>query len=327
MTYPQAAELLRHAQSVIITTHLNPDGDGIGAGLALLIALERLGKQVRFLCPSKVAGAYDFLPRFNEIRVLDTAPAAAAEARADVIISCDAGDVQRIGAVWGVARGAFINLDHHATNTNVGDLNVVDLSAESTGVAVSRVLTELGQPIDRSIAECLYTTIVFDTGRFMHSNTTAHTFRWTATLLDTGIDAALINRKLTYTRTVKDFAIQKLGLEHLRVDEVEPRLAGIVLTEEAIAAVGEPDDWGDLVEIPRSLRGNEVAYLLRQKKLKDGSLVVRASLRSNPPYRIGDIALAFGGGGHHQAAGATIPGRIEDVLPDLLGRLRGTFGA
>jgi bifunctional oligoribonuclease and PAP phosphatase NrnA len=124
---------------------------------------------------------------------------------------------------------------------------------------------------------------------------------------------------------VKDFAIQRLGLEHLRVDEVEPRLAGIVLTGEAIATVGEPDDWGDMVEIPRSLRGNEVAYLLRQKKLKDGTMVVRASLRSNPPYRIGDIALAFGGGGHHQAAGATIPGRIEEVLPDLLVRLRGAL--
>lgn len=325
--YAAAASIVRAAQTVVITTHLNPDGDGIGAGLALLLALERQGKQVRFLCPSKIAPIYAFLPEFTRIRALTETAEAAAELRADVVISCDAGDRERIGAVWGVARGTFINLDHHATNTNFGDLNVVDLSAESTGVAVSRLLTELGAPVDRLIAECLYTTIVFDTGRFMHSNTTAHTFRWTAALLDTGIDASTINRKLTYTRTVKDLAIQKLGLENLRVDEIEPRVAGIVLTEEAIAAVGEPDDWGDLVEIPRSLRGNEVAFLLRQKKLKDGSPVVRASLRSNPPYRIGDIALAFGGGGHQQAAGATIPGKIEDVMPDLLVRLRAALRA
>ncbi len=323
--YSEAATRIAAAQTVILTTHLNPDGDGIGAGLALQLALTRMGKQVRFLCPSKIAPGYAYLPEFSSIRVMTEAAQAAAEPRADVIISCDAGDRERIGAVWGVARGTFINLDHHSTNTNFGDLNVVDLSAESTGVAVSRLLTCLDQPIDRLIAECLYTTIVFDTGRFMHSNTTAHTFRWTAALLDTGIDASAINRKLTYTRTVKDLAIQKLGLEHLRVDDQEPRLAGIVLTAADIAAVGEPEDWGDLVEIPRSLRGNEVAYLLREKRNADGTVVVRASMRSNPPYRIGDVALAFGGGGHQQAAGATIPGDLATVLPDLLRRLRATL--
>ena len=322
MTYAQAADLLKSAQEVVITTHLNPDGDGIGAGLALLIALERMGKRVRFLCPSKIAKIYAFLPEFERIRPLVDAPAAQAEPRADVIISCDAGDKERIGAVWGVARGTFINLDHHLTNTNFGDLNVVDVSAESTGVAVSRLMKELGAPIDKTIAECLYTTIVFDTGRFMHSNTTAHTFRWTADLLETGIDASDINRKLTYTKTVKDLAIQKLGLEHLRVDDVEPRVAGIVLTADEIAAVGEPDDWGDLVEIPRSLHGNQVAYLLREKKNADGTTVVRASMRSNPPYAIGQVAQAFGGGGHAQAAGATIPGTLADVVPDLVARLR-----
>ena len=320
--YQEAANVLRAASDVVITTHLNPDGDGIGAGLALLLALERLGKRVRFLCPSKVVGIYAYLPEFARIEVVDTAEKAAAQGRADVIISCDAGDRERIGAVWGVARGSFINLDHHLTNTNFGDLNLVDVNAESSGVAVSRLLRALGAPIDRTIAECLYTTIVFDTGRFMHSNTTAHTFRWTADLLETGIDAAAINRKLTYTRTPKDLAIQRLALEHLTVDADEPRLAGIILTAAAITAVGEPEDWGDLVEIPRSLQGNQIAYLLREKRNPDGTVVVRASLRSNPPFAVGAVAQAFGGGGHAQAAGATIPGTLAEVAADLQARLR-----
>jgi phosphoesterase RecJ-like protein len=75
------------------------------------------------------------------------------------------------------------------------------------------------------------------------------------------------------------------------------------------------------------LRGNEVAFLLREKRLKDGTVVVRASLRSNPPFKIGDVALAFGGGGHQQAAGATIPGTLEAVVPDLLRRLRAALQA
>lgn len=324
-TYAHAAALLLAADDIIITTHLNPDGDGIGAGLALLIALERLGKKVRFLCPSKVSPIYAFLPEFERIRALTEVTAARAEPRADVIISCDAGDKERIGAVWETPRGTFINLDHHLTNTHFGDVNLVDVSAESSGVAVSRLMKALGAPLDRTIATCLYTTIVFDTGRFMHSNTTAHTFRWTADLLETGIDASAINRLLTYTKTPKDLAIQRLGLEHLRVDEIDSRIAGIVLPAAAIAAVGEPDDWGDLVEIPRSLQGNQVAYLLREKINPDGSIVVRASMRSNPPYAIGSVAQAFGGGGHAQAAGATIPGTLTAVIPDLLQRLRATL--
>ncbi len=321
-TYNHAAAVICGASDIIITTHLNPDGDGIGAGLALLIALERMGKTVRFLCPSKVSPIYAFLPEFARIRVVTELPAARAEPRADVIISCDAGDKERIGAVWETPRGTFINLDHHVTNTHFGDLNLVDVSAESSGVAVSRLMQALGAPLDRIIATCLYTTIVFDTGRFMHSNTTAHTFRWTADLLETGIDASAINRLLTYTKTTKDLAIQRLGLEHLQVDAIDSRIAGIALTAEAIAAVGEPDDWGDLVEIPRSLHGNQVAFLLREKKNPDGSIVVRASMRSNPPYAIGAVAQAFGGGGHAQAAGATIPGTLATVLPDILQRLR-----
>ena len=320
--YRAAAEALRQATNIIITTHINPDGDGIGAGLALQIALTRLGKQVRFLCPSKLAPVYTFLPEFAGIRVVNDVAVAKAEPAAEVIISCDAGDIQRIGAVWNVPRTTFINLDHHVTNTNFGDLNLVDVGAESSGVAVSRLLAELGAPIDRVIAECLYTTIVFDTGRFMHSNTTAHTFRWTADLLETGIDASAINRKLTYTRTLKDLAITRLALEHLAVDSVDSRVAGIVLTAEAIAAVGEPEDWGDMVELPRSLIGNEVAYVLREKRLADGTTVIKASLRSNPPYAIGQVAQQFGGGGHAQAAGATIPGKLDDIVPQIVAGLR-----
>lgn len=321
-SYAHAAALLHSAGDIIITTHLNPDGDGIGAGIALMLALERMGKRVRFLCPSKIAQIYAFLPEFGRIRAVTDAAVARAEPSADVIISCDAGDKERIGVVWEVTRGSFINLDHHVTNTRFGDVNLVDVSAESSGVAVSRLMKALGAPIDKKIATCLYTTIVFDTGRFMHSNTTAHTFRWTADLLETGIDASAINRQLTYTKTTKDLAIQRLGLEHLQVDTVDSRVAGIVLTADEIAAVGEPDDWGDLVEIPRSLHGNQVAFLLREKKNADGTVVVRASMRSNPPYAIGAVAQAFGGGGHAQAAGATIPGTLATVLPDILARLR-----
>jgi phosphoesterase RecJ-like protein len=317
MSYEATADAVRGARDIVVTTHINPDGDGIGSGLALAHAFLAMGKSVRFLCPSAVASLYRFLPRFEMIRPLTDA-AAASEPATELMISCDAGDLERIGSCARLRRTTLVNLDHHITNTRFGDINLVDESGESSGVVVERLLRQLGVKPDRTIAECLYTTIVFDTGRFMHSNTTAHTFRWTAELLETGIDAAEINRRLTYTKTAKDLAIQKLGIEHLRVDADE-RLAGIVLTRSAIDAVGEPEDWGDLVEIPRSLLGNQVAYLIRENKDRAGA---RVSLRSNPPYEVGAVAQAFGGGGHAQAAGCTVKGTLDEVVSQISARLR-----
>ncbi len=319
--YTQAAAALQSAQRIIVTTHLNPDGDGLGAGLALVHALDRLGKDVRFLCPSKVASLYGFLPGFARIRTLETLDLAAVEPEAQVVISCDAGDKERLGAVWNVRRERLINLDHHLTNTHFGEVNLVDVTAESSGVVVSRLLKLLGVPLDRILAELLYTTIVFDTGRFMHSNTTAQTLRWAADLLELGIDASAINRKLTYTRTPKDLALMRLGLEHLAVDQ-DARIAGIALSQSDVAPIGEPEDWGDLVELPRSLIGNQIAYLVRERPAKEGGYVCKLSLRSNPPFVVGAVAQHYGGGGHAQAAGATVPGRLDAVLADLVPRLR-----
>ena len=319
MSYAAAAKAIANAKSIIITTHINPDGDGVGAGLALVHALKGMGKQVRFCCPSKVVSMYAFLPGFERITAVEDEAAAAKTKRADLIISCDAGDLERLGEVAKVKRTTLINLDHHVTNTRFGDINVVDVDAESTGVVVEKLLRRMKVPLDRKLGECLYTTIVFDTGRFMHSNTTAHTFRWTARLLDTGIDAAAINRSLAYTKKPHDLLIQKMGIENLLVDAKEPRLAGIVLSAAAISAVGEPEDWGDMVEIPRSLAGNQVAYLLREAKDRK---TVRCSMRSNPPVEVGPVAQAFGGGGHRQAAGCTFIGDLAAAQREILARLR-----
>jgi phosphoesterase RecJ-like protein len=278
-----------------------------------------MGKSVRYICPSRIASLYAYLPGFDRIEVIDSEAAAKALPPCDVMISCDCGDRKRLGAVLSASRGVLVNLDHHATNDRFGDLNLVDEVAESSGVVVSRLLEHLQISLDKRLAECLYTTIVFDTGRFMHSNTTAHTFRWTAGLLDTGIDAAAINRALTYTKSLNDLAVVRLGLEHLKVDEIEPQLAGIALSAQHIETVGVPEDWGDLVDVPRSLQGNRIAYLAREQKDRKS---VRVSLRSNPPWAVSPVAEHFGGGGHRQAAGCTLMGNLEDCLRELLPRLR-----
>jgi len=316
MTYARAARLLEDAGSVAITTHVNPDGDGIGAACALALGLRRLGKRVRLLFADAPAALYDYLPGIDGVSVLDE-QAARRRRGVDVLLSCDCGDYSRLGAVAELRRKTLLNIDHHHSNERFGDVNVIEPKTACTCQMAGKLLRRLRVELDADLATCLYTGLVFDTGRFMHSNTSAAVFRFAAQLLGSGIDAAAINRRLSYTRSLHDLRWQRVAIERLRVDRSEPRLAGIGIARAQIRSLGAPEDWGDLVEIPRSLAGVEVAYLLREQ---NGA--VRCSLRANPPYVVGSIAEAFGGGGHAQAAGCTIAGSLAKVRARLLPRLR-----
>jgi bifunctional oligoribonuclease and PAP phosphatase NrnA len=274
---------------------------------------------VRFVCPSKPASIYAFLPRFGMAQTVDDETKAAAQAPCDLLLNSDCGDLKRLGACSAIRHGKLLNLDHHATNDRFGDINLVDEHGTCSGMVAAKLLDKLDVAIDREIADNFYATLVFDTGRFMHSNTDAAAFRFAAKLAEAGVDVSAINRALTYTKKAHDLAITRLGIERLRIDEQEPRLAGVAITREDIAAVGEPEDWGDLVEVPRSLAGNQVAYLFREGK--DGQ-TTRMSMRSNPPFQVSPVAQAFGGGGHLQAAGATFPGGLADCLREVIPRLR-----
>ena len=321
--YNSVIKSLSEADNILITTHIHPDGDGIGSGLALSLALESIGKKVRFICPSPIGSMYEFLPGFNKISICEEIDKAKQLDKADIIISCDTGDINRVGAIWNIPRKKFINIDHHNSNTYFGDINLVDIRATSTGVVIKNLLDIMKVNLNQEIAINLYTTIIYDTGRFMHSNTNSGVFRLTADLIDVGIDFTLINRKLTYNKTIQDLGLQKLAIEHLTQDEIDSCIAGVVLTKEMVEnELGSIDSLGDIIEIPRSLQGNEITYVLYETMDKDGNTICKLSLRSNPPYNIVNIAKDFGGGGHQQAAGATIIKSKEKVIKKLLPELR-----
>jgi phosphoesterase RecJ-like protein len=321
--YSSVAKILNEADNILITTHINPDGDGIGSGLALFSALEAMGKKVRFICPSPIDSIYEFLPGYSKITTCDDIDKVSEVDAADIIISCDTGDIDRLGVIWNISRKKFINIDHHNSNTYFGDINLVDEKATSTGVVIKNILDSMEVCVNKEMAINIYTTIVYDTGRFMHSNTNSSVFRLTAELIDIGIDFAFINRKLTYNKTIQDLTLQKLAIENLVQDKIDSRIAGITLTKEMVEKeVGVIDNIGDIREIPRSLEGNEIAYTLYETLDKEGNIICKLSLRSNPPFIIVNIAKIFGGGGHKQAAGATVKSSKDEILEKLLPELR-----
>jgi phosphoesterase RecJ-like protein len=216
------------------------------------------------------------------------------------------------------ARGPasrVLNIDHHPDNRRYGTLNWIDPSAAAVGEMIYDLLTALGWPIGRDVALGLYTAIHTDTGSFRYSNTTPRTFRIAAALTAEGAEPALVTDRL-YQRRPKD-ALLTLGglLSRVEVSE-DGRIAVLTVPEGAASEAFMAAE--DLVTYPRSIAGVKVAVLLRAEA--DGR--VKASLRGKGDVPVNRIAHQFGGGGHENAAGCTLPGPLAAAKATLLAAVK-----
>jgi phosphoesterase RecJ-like protein len=251
----------------------------------------------------------DFLPGAPRWQVWKTAPQ-----RFDTIVMTDCpNDGRTEGLLEGVRGPAsqVLNIDHHPDNRRYGTVNWIDPSAAATGEMIFDLLTALGWPVGAETALNLYTAVHTDTGSFRYSNTTPRTFRIAADLTAAGAQPALVTDRL-YQRRPKD-ALLTLGrvLRHVEVS-ADGRIATLAVpegeaSEEFMAAE-------DLVTYPRSIAGVKVAVLLRAEP---GGLV-KASLRGKGDVPVNRIAHRFGGGGHENAAGCTLPGPLAAAKATLL---------
>jgi len=186
------AEVLRGAQRITAFCHENPDGDTLGAGIAIAIAAERLGKQAEVVCVDPPPPFLAFLPGVERVR---RAPGL----EPDVAVVVDAGELSRIGAVateqaaW-LARARIVNIDHHVSNPGYGEAVWIDAEAAATCEMVTLLLAELGVPLDAELATALMAGIVQDTHTFAHPNATPRTLRVAADLVAAGAPLSAINR-------------------------------------------------------------------------------------------------------------------------------------
>jgi phosphoesterase RecJ-like protein len=298
---------------VLMLGHVHPDGDVLGTLLGLGLAMERAGWSVTYAGPDPVPEVLDFLPGGDRWQVWRTAPR-----RFDTIVLTDCPNDGRTEGLLAAARGPasqVLNIDHHPDNRRYGTVNWIDPSAAATGEMIFDLLTALGWPIGRDVALNLYTALHTDTGSFRYSNTTPRTFRIAAALTAEGAEPALVTDRL-YQRRAKD-ALLTLGslLSHVEVSP-DGRIASLAVPEGA--ASDEFMAAEDLVTYPRSIAGVKVAVLLRAES---GGLV-KASLRGKGEVPVNRIAHRFGGGGHENAAGCTLPGPIEHAKATLLAAVR-----
>jgi bifunctional oligoribonuclease and PAP phosphatase NrnA len=303
-TTKEVAGELRRRSAFVMVSHVKPDGDTLGAGLALGIALKRLGKRVQYFQQDAVPRNLRFLPDANAV-----SRSIPADLPADTLyVFCDMSDFTRAGQYLPkIDRANMLDIDHHLGNTHFGAFNYVLPNECSTGTTVMHLLRELGVPIDRDIALCILTTIMTDTGGFRHSNTTPEVLELSAELMRAGADMELVNEQIFANKRVGATRLLGRIIGEMRFEH-DGRYCYSFVDDAMLAETGaDEEDIEDMVNVLRGQEGVEVAALF---KAIGGE--IRVSLRSSGRVNVQAAAARLGGGGHFRASGLTYYGSLHD---------------
>jgi phosphoesterase RecJ-like protein len=311
-----AADAIRKASSLALACHIGPDGDALGSMLALhhLCRSQGVKSIASWSEPFVVAPHYTFLPGLD----VTTKPADF-PAEPELMITFDCGSIARLGDLAAPARAAkqLIVLDHHTSNDRYGSINVVDVDAAATAVVVRELARELGWPLTRDAALCLYTGLVTDTGRFQYSNTTPSVFELACELSQFDLPIADLTRQLFEEHSFKYLKMVGACLARAELDR-ELRFVATWVTNFDLDGfdVGIEETEG-LIDLVRRTAEAEVACVC--KETPEG---IRVSLRSVSDVDVAEVAGRFGGGGHRYAAGFVAPYPVTGVLAGIKQALR-----
>lgn len=300
---------LGRAERILIISHVNPDGDTIGANLALSSVLKDLGKKVVNACADEIDPSLDFL-----VGVENFVSEFNLEAF-DVIVIVDCGSAQMIGFDDRypklIGNSKVINIDHHASNPKFGAINWVDSQASATVVMIYHLLKMAGVKINRSIAMALLTGLYFDTGSFMHSNTSDLVYKMAAELVACGANPELIAKKMFRTRSVKQLKLWGEILENLRLTE-DGIVVGL-MPEDKLKAYGlDSQALSGVIDFLNMVPKSKFALLLSEDL--EGN--IKGSCRTQVDgIDLSKVAGVFGGGGHRKASGFSFKGNLnKDIL-------------
>ncbi len=313
------AVALTSARHVVLTTHVNADGDGVGSEIGLWYLLRGRGISVSIANPTAIPDRFHFLIPAGA----DASDRAAREIeRADVVASLDIGDLSRLGnlaAVISKRQPPFVCIDHHVSPVKLPPgPSLIAPDATATAELVFDLATVAEWQVTPEVARALYVGLLTDTGGFRFSNTTARALRVAAALLERGVDPEGIYASV-YASAPEGRV--RLLAEVLQTLVVEPDvgLAWVSVPADALRRHDvTADDLDGIVEFPRSIAGVRMALLFRHI----GSGRIKVSFRSMGEVDVAALAHQFGGGGHHRAAGASLAGTMADVEEQVLNAAR-----
>jgi phosphoesterase RecJ-like protein len=316
----QVVELIEKKDRFAITSHVRPDGDGLGSSLGLFWLLKSLNKDVEVIMHDPAPHAYQQLPGAGTIRV---APRIGEHFDAVFIIECS--DLDRPG-LEDLDQQFVVNIDHHSTTELFGGINWIDSTAAACGEMVYNLCKATGVRVTKEIAECVYTALLTDTGSFHYSNTTERTFKIASELVRTGVRPAKTAEALFGSYQWPKIELLSQVLSTAKRDDtghVAWMWQTLAMQEQTKAAEEDADGF---VNYPLAVGEVEATALF--KETSPG--VYRTSLRSKGDVNVAKIAEQFGGGGHRNAAGCTLKGtsseleqKVVPLLQDAVKRSNG----
>ncbi len=321
MIYPSIIKAIKDSKKILLTAHINPDGDALGSVLALHKALKSAGKATFPVIDDDFPTLYKFLDGWDEILKFGDQILEESKDEIDLIIALDCGDVERFGRVSEYFDGKkVINIDHHISNTAFGTLNMIDSNAASTGEMVYQIISIMGLEITKEIAEAIYTAIVTDTGQFRYTNTTSVTHQIAGDMINNGVDTAYMYEQIYQNTSKEKMLLSAKALSSLKL-YFDDRVAVLRVTIDDIQKSGATGaDTEGIINFGRDISTVEVAVLLKEHEKEK----IKIGLRSKKYVDVATISQEIGGGGHVRAAGCTIYGNIdeaESIMIEKIGKL------
>ena len=301
---------LRQAGEAVLFCHVGPDGDTLGSARAPELLLNVLGWRTSMVVDGEVPVRLRFLPGMVLHRPEEWVMPENAAA-----IAVDVSSPDRLGraeALYNAAARRWV-IDHHGTNPGFGHINWVEGSAPATAILVNRLYRAMNAPLTKEAAVCLYTALSTDTGNFVYDSVNDECFEMMAGLMEAGLPLAEVSRVL-FREKREDF-VRLLGvtLPSLRVTE-GGSIAGLCTSLEHFRQNGlNPAETEGVVDYAIDIQGVRMAYYLHEQEEN----VVKVSFRALPPYRVDQVARQFGGGGHPQAAGCTLPMPLAQAVKEV----------
>jgi len=300
-------QLLQQYRKITILSHINPDPDAIGTALGIYDCLKKQQFQVEVVNVTEHIPRYlDFLPHFGKIKQkIDFADS--------LVIACDCGSLDRLG--FALEGREIVNIDHHATNSGYGILNIVDTEAVSSSEVAFDLLEKI-YPISRESAIAFYAALVSDTRNFTTSNMSRSVFEFAAKLVALGVDIAEVTQKMLHRRSLASLRILGVAIDSLELRE-DARIAILKISQEDLKRTGaKMSDLDGVVDYAKSLATVEVALMLVERELD-----IKVSLRSKE-RDISPIVSYFGGGGHVYAGGFEKEGEMQLLTDEIIEEIR-----
>ncbi len=295
----------KKSKRFLISTHRNMEGDAIGSMLAMAELLKRAGKKVILFPPEDMPDTYKFLPGAAKVKLMSNIK----DIDYDVACLLDCTDIERIGSVKvGIClTRPILNIDHHISNTYFGSINWVEPNMSSSGEQIYHLFRKMSIPINKRVALYIYIAMLTDTGSFRYSNTTADTHRIIAELMQYGIDAVDIYRKVY--EGVPRSSLTLLASALSTLDTAKNGEIAWVHVSKAMLSSHKAgiEETQDFVNFPRSIKGVKIALAFREARKG----LVKVSLRSNEGVDVNRLAKQFNGGGHSSASGCVLKGTIS----------------